>query len=362
MKNTVPIHFENDLLKDEKFLKLLKDHQGRFALITDKKIASLYSDPFLNFMKEHEFDCILVTFRGGEKSKTRKSKEEIEDKLLEKKLGRDTLLIALGGGVVTDLCGFVASTYCRGIPYVSVPTSLLGMVDASIGGKTGVNVKQAKNVIGAIYPPLAIFMDLSILTTLPDKEILSGSAEIVKHGLIADKHLYYELVLDLDKWQQRDQGFLKKVVIKSCKIKQKVTEHDLKESGERRILNFGHTIGHAIESIEEYTLSHGEAIAIGMIVESLISQKLGHLEQGDFDEIYELFKIMGFPLKISDKVTLSSMKNTMGHDKKAEGAIPRFVILDGIGKVQCFKGTYCTAVEDTLLDEALGWMVAEFNQ
>ncbi len=363
MKTTrPPIYFEKDLLEEEKFLKILKKHRGRFALITDEKVASLYSEPFLTFMKEHEFDCTLVTFRGGEKSKTRKSKEMLEDKLLEKQMGRDTLLIALGGGVVTDLCGFVASTYCRGVPYISIPTSLLGMVDASIGGKTGVNVKEGKNVIGTIYPPLAVFIDFSMLTTLSDKEILCGSAEIVKHGLIADRRLLSELVEDLDKWQQRDLDFLKKIIIKSCKIKQKIVNRDLKEGGERRILNFGHTIGHAIEAIEGYTLSHGEAIAIGMIVESLISQKLSYLDEGDFDEIYELIKQMGFPLKLSDKVTLSSMKNAMGHDKKGERAIPRFVILNGIGKVQSFKGAFCTTLEESLLDEVLGWMVAEFNR
>ena len=362
MKNVVSIHFEYDLLKSKTFLNLLQvHHKKRFAIITDEKVAALYKNPFREFMEEQELKCTFITFRGGERSKTRRSKEEIEDKLLEEKMGRDTLLIALGGGVVTDLCGFVASTYCRGVPYLSIPTSLLGMVDASIGGKTGVNVKQAKNIIGAIYPPLAIFSDFSMLKTLPDKEILSGSAEIVKYGLIADKHLFSALVEDLDKWQQRDEDFFQKIILKSCKIKQKVVFHDLKESGERRILNFGHTIGHAIEALEDYTLSHGIAIAMGMIVEALISQKLGHLDQKDFDEIYELIKIMGFPLKLSDKVTPLAMKNRMKHDKKAEKTTARFVVLDGIGKTLRFKGAYCSAVEPSLIDEALGWMFAEFN-
>ncbi|QVL56932.1 MAG: 3-dehydroquinate synthase [Simkaniaceae bacterium] len=357
-----PIYFEDDLLDNETFLKLLQKHQGRFALITDEKVASLYSKPFLDFMKKQEFECSLITFCGGEKSKTRKTKEEIEDKLLARKLGRDTLLVVLGGGVTTDIGGFVAATYLRGVPYISVPTSLLGIVDASIGGKTGVNVKHAKNVIGAIYPPLAIFIDLSMLATLPDSEILSGSAEILKAGLIADKHLFEHLEEEVDKWKERNPGFLKKVIVESVKIKKKVVERDLKEGGERRILNFGHTIGHAIEALEDYTLSHGDAIAIGMIVEALISQKMGHLSETDFDGIYKLIRKMGFTLKISDKVTTPSMKETMMSDKKAAAAIPRFVILDRIGKVLSSKGDYCQPVEESLLEEALGWMVAEFNR
>ena len=357
-----PIYFEDDLLDDKMFLKRLKEHSGRFALITDEKVASLYGEPFLNFMKKHELDCILVTFHGGEKSKNRKTKEELEDKLLAQKLGRDTLLIVLGGGVTTDIGGFVAATYLRGVPYISVPTSLLGMVDASIGGKTGLNVKQAKNIIGAIYPPLAIFIDFSMLTTLPDSEILCGSAEILKHGLIADKHLFEKLEEKIDKWKERNPDFFKKVITESVKIKKKIVLQDLKESGERRILNFGHTIGHAIEALEDYTLSHGEALAIGMIVESLIAHKMGLLSESDFDAIYKLIKKMGFSLKISSRVTTALMKETMTRDKKAKGAIPRFVILDGIGKVHSFKGDYCSVIDEATLEEALGWMVQEFCQ
>ena len=275
-------------------------------------------------------------------------------------MGRDTTLIVMGGGVATDLGGFVAATYCRGIPYISVPTTLLGMVDASMGGKTGVNVKSGKNLIGAFYPPKAIFIDLSMLATLPDKEILSGSAEMIKHGLIADKTLFNQLTEELKLWEQRDLDFFKTLVIENCKIKKKVVEGDFKESGERRILNFGHTIGHAIETVEEYSLSHGEAIAIGMIIEALISQKLGHLKETEFDAIYELIQTMGFPLKLSEKVTIEAMHRAMRQDKKAEGKIPRFVILHSIGKVESFKGAYCTSIEDSLLYEALGWMIAEF--
>lgn len=355
-----PIYFGHNLLEGENFLRTLQKHSGSFVLLTDEKVAALYAEPFLSFMNENELSCECITFSGGEKNKTRKTKEEIEDKLLAQQAGKDTFLIVMGGGVVTDIGGFVAATYCRGIPYLSVPTTLLGMVDASIGGKTGVNVKEGKNLIGTFYPPEAIFIDFSMLSTLSDQEMLNGSAEVIKHCLIADRSSFYLLFENLDKWKQRDLEFLKKFIIKSCRIKKKIVKADLKESGARRILNFGHTIGHAIEVIEEYSLSHGEAIAVGMIVESFISLKMNHIEEKDFDEIYELLKVIGFPLKLSEKVTISGMKEAMVRDKKSKGKIPRFIILNKVGKVFPFKGEYCAHIDESLLEESLGWMIAEF--
>lgn len=356
-----PIHLTRGLLKDETFIKTLKKHQGRFVLLTDEKIGSLYSEPLLHLMNDHELQCSLITFPSGEKSKTRKTKEMIEDQLLAKKFGRDTLLIVMGGGVVTDLGGFVAATYLRGIPYLSIPTSLLGMVDASLGGKTGVNVKEAKNVIGTFYPPEALFIDYGMLSTLSDQQILYGSAEVLKVALISDHHFYEFLEEHAGQWKQRDQDFLKKVISQSIKIKKKVVEKDSKESGERRVLNFGHTIAHGIETLEEYQVPHGEAVALGMIIEALISQKLGRLKEKDFEAIYALIKEMGFSLKLSSKVTTVAMQEAMTRDKKASGQKTRFVILDGIGKTLSYKGAYCTPIDDALLDEALGWMIAEFG-
>lgn len=355
------IYFGYDLLEDDKFFKTLHKMEKQFVIVTDSHVGKLYGEPLLNSMESEGFDVILITLPAGESHKSRKSKAYVEDQMFEEKLGRDTCLIAMGGGMITDLGGFVAATYCRGIPYITIPTSLLGMVDASIGNKTGINVKHGKNLLGAIYPPRFTFFDFSMLSTLPDNEIRNGTAEIVKHGLIQKRSLFNLLVEDLDKWQERDLDFLKKIIIDSCHIKKNVVEDDMKEEGIRRILNFGHTVGHAIELLEEYTLSHGEAIAIGMIVEALISMKLKRLKEGDFDEIYHLIKIMGFPLKLSQRVTVDQMIHAMSLDKKAEKSIPRFVVLDGIGKVLSFKGEYCTSVKDSLLREALGWMIAEFG-
>lgn len=355
------IHLTEDLLEDETFIKTLKKHQGRFVLLSDEKVGALYSEPLLHLMDEHEMQCSLITFPPGEKSKTRKTKEMIEDQLLAKKFGRDTLLIVMGGGVVTDLGGFVAATYLRGIPYLSIPTSLLGMVDASIGGKTGVNVKEAKNVIGAFYPPEALFIDYGMLSTLSDQQILYGSAEVLKGALISDHNFYEFLEEHVGHWKQRDHDFLRKVISQSIKIKKKVVEKDSKEGGERRVLNFGHTIAHGIETLEEYQLPHGEAVALGMVVEALISQKLGYLKEKEFEAIYALIKEMGFSLKLSSKVTTMAMQEAMTRDKKASDQKPRFVILDGIGKTLSYKGAYCTPIDEALLEEALGWMVAEFG-
>ncbi len=309
------------------------------VLITDETVASLYAPLFLKHLK-----CDLITFPAGEKHKTRETKEKIEDALLAKGYGKGTLLVALGGGVVTDLVGFVAATYMRGIPYISIPTTLLGMVDASIGGKTGVNVKEGKNLIGAIHLPEMVFIDFSFLNTLPEKELLSGMAEVIKYGLIANPSLLEETSFE-------------KMIRESCKIKSRIIEKDLKESGLRRILNFGHTIGHAIEGIEEYTLTHGEAVAIGMVVESFLSYKMGFLKKEDFETIDHLMREKGFSLKISSKVTLKTMKKWMSCDKKSEKGAPRFVTLSAPGKVEKHQGAYCVAAPEPLLDETLGWMI-----
>jgi len=302
----------------------------------------------------------LHTFKAGEKSKSRTVKAELEDELFAKGHGRDSYFIAMGGGVTTDLVGFIAATFCRGVPYLSIPTSLLGMVDASIGGKTGINISYGKNLIGTTYSSEAFFIDLSTLNTLPEEEFRSGAAEIIKHGLIANRHLFEMLAEDLDKWNKRDVPFLKKLIFKSVLVKKRIVEIDLKEEGMRRMLNFGHTIGHAIETLEEYQMPHGEAVALGMVVESLIACKMKKIKEVEFDAIYRLLRAMRFKLSISDKVTSEKMLEVMRYDKKAQKRIPRFVILDKIGKVESFKGVYCKKIDDTVLTEALGWMVAEF--
>jgi len=354
------IYICSDVIENPHFEKLSQKLAPRYAVITDTNIGKLYGPSLIKFLKDLGLSATLHLFSAGEKSKSRTVKAALEDELFEAGHGRESAFIAMGGGVTTDLVGFIAATFCRGVPYISLPTSLLAMVDASVGSKTGINVSFGKNLIGATYSPQAIFLDLSVLRTLSDEGMREGTAEIIKHGLIARRSLFEMIDECIDKWNERDIPFLKKLIYESCHVKKKIVETDLKEHGMRRMLNFGHTIAHAIENIENYKMPHGEAVALGMVVESLISLKMKKIKESEFDEIYQLLKSMNYNLSISEKVTTEKMLEVMKYDKKAKGRVPRFVILEGIGKVEPFKGAYCTPVDDSLLSEALGWMVAEF--
>ncbi len=336
----------------------LKNLAPRFALFCDDVVEKQIGERFLSFLKEHGLDVMLFTFPAGEASKSRAVKAELEDRLLERRFGRDACFIALGGGVTTDLVGFLAATYLRGVALVCIPTTLLGMVDASIGGKTAVNTPFGKNLIGAFYLPQKIFIDLSLLRTLPEQEWRNGFAEVIKYAITRSATLFKAL----EKSEHRDPLFLDLAIAESIRIKAEVVETDFEEkAGLRRILNFGHTIAHAIEQLENYKLPHGEAVAIGLLVESYLSLKLKTLPGGDFTAISNLVRSFGFKLELSAHVTRAKMLEAMSRDKKAEGAIPRFVQLRRIGEVLAFDGAYCSAVDAATLDETLAWMLAEFG-
>lgn len=300
------------IIVEEGILKKLSSFvKSRSVIVTDSHVAALYG----SLLKGP-----VITFPPGEKSKTRQMKAYVEDKMLEMGLGRDITIIAVGGGVVTDLAGFVAATYCRGVSYISVPTTLLAMVDASIGGKVGVNTEHGKNLIGAFYNPEIIIVDPSVLKTLPEKEMLNGIAEIIKYGLILDPSLL-EMPLGEN-------------LIESCiALKQSIVEKDPFEKGLRRVLNFGHTIGHAIEAASSYTLSHGESIAIGMIVEGSFTLK---------ESLRPLFEKKGFSLTLPKNFDEIKYEKALCLDKKALNQKPRFVLLEKKGKVMSFDGNYCT--------------------
>jgi len=359
-KSVTYFYFVHDLFKTEEFLTTCHKIGSQFVIISDKKVASLYGYSLLNFMKRGGCHSFLITIEVGEGAKNRKTKETIEDAMCVQQCGYDTCLIAIGGGVVTDVGGFVAATYCRGIQYLTVPTSLLGMVDAAIGGKTGINLKYGKNLIGALYPPHSTFLSLSMLDTLPKEELRNGVAEIIKYGLVYDSSLFYKIANNFDKWQQQDLIFLKSIIIKSCMVKQNIVHADFLGIGVRHILNFGHTIGHAIEKVESYRISHGEALAIGIIIESLISHKMGYLSRKSFLAICHLIRKVGFSLTLSKEVTMNGMVETMSIDKKAEKGCPRFVILKDIGSVLTYKGSYCITIDKNLLHEVIYWMIEEF--
>lgn len=278
--------------------------------------------------------------------KTREAKQAIEDELMKRKLGRDTVIVAMGGGVTTDLIGFVASTYMRGVPLVLIPTTLLAMVDAAIGGKTGVDTPFGKNMIGTFYLPKAIFIDPRWLKTLPEKEMKNGLSEILKYGLIDDLLIWEKCA----HWKEEIPFLIRASV--ACKVK--VVKQDFEETeGLRRILNFGHTVGHALEFLSGYKMAHGEAVALGCMAESYLSHLLGYLPQKDLEKILALYRKLGYAFK---RVDSEPFLEAMKMDKKGKGGDPRFVLIDQIGHCVPFEGEYCRAVPKKELTQMIEWM------
>ncbi len=307
----------------------------KVALITDTIIAKEYQ----SLLDKLSFKSLVIP--AGEIHKTRQTKQWIEDALLEDHFGKDSFLIGLGGGTVMDITGFVASTFCRGISFIVIPTTLLGMVDACLGGKTAVNTAHGKNLIGSFYFPSSILIDFNFLDTLPAKQLLNGMAEMIKYGLIRSKPLFEKL----------ESGSVIKELIQDClEIKKEIVESDpYEEKGIRRILNFGHTFGHALELLENYQIEHGQAVGMGMILESWVSQRLGFLSQEEFkriDQICQRFMLSHTPM-------ISEVIAALSRDKKAVQRVPRFVVLKKIGEVVPFDGEYCTSIDLKLIEEAL---------
>lgn len=303
-----------------------------YAIITDSNVEKIYGKKLLQDFKNNGIHAHLISFPAGEKSKGRSTKEKIEDKMLELAFGRDTCIIALGGGVVGDVAGFAAATYMRGIPYIQVPTTLLAMVDSSIGGKVAVDTPHAKNAIGAFHQPKKVIADLNFLKSLPKKELADGLAEMIKHALVKDKGFFGFLEKSIDKIMNCDFAVLEPAVKTSCRIKAAVVMQDEKEKGMRKILNYGHTIGHAVESALSYKISHGNAIAIGMSYAAKISAKLGFLDEESVIRQNNLLEHAGLPHKLSrHKLKPKKIIEHMRYDKKIAGSRLNFVLLNSIG-------------------------------
>lgn len=337
----------------------LKRLAPRFALFCDDHVADLLGKRWHAHLEKCGLDVVLFPFTPGEKEKSREKKSALEDLLFAKKFGRDSCFIALGGGVTTDLVGFLASTYCRGVPLVLAPTTLLGMVDAAIGGKTAVNTPLGKNLVGTFYPPDQILVDPSTLTSLPLAEWTGGLAEVIKYALISSPELFQIL----RSWKRTDPSYLEMVIHECILIKGRVVEMDFEEKlGYRRILNFGHTIAHALELLEDYNLSHGEAVAMGMLVESFISVRMGLLSESSLADIEALIRSFPFALKLTSKVTRETMKEALLLDKKNKEGSIRFVLLEKIGGCCSFQKEYCSAIPEKTLNEALEWMLSLFSK
>lgn len=276
--------------------------------------------------------CDLFTFPAGEWNKTAAQWQGLGESLLAAGLGRDAAIIALGGGVTGDLAGFVAATFMRGIPYVQVPTTLLAMIDSSIGGKTGVDTAQGKNLIGAFHQPKAVIADLDALQTLPPAHLCAGMAEALKHGAIADASYFEWLVSHRDEILHKDRVVLHDVVRRSVEIKADVVAQDVHESGRRMILNFGHTVGHAIEAVAGYEVLHGEAVAAGMAVEARLGARLGITDSDSVDSLIAALGTFRLPDDVSDYAA-DALLEAMQTDKKRRNGTVRFALLETIGAV-----------------------------
>lgn len=347
------IEIEQGLLrKPEKWVPFLKTLSSKFAIVTDQTVRALYGEKLARVL-----EAPLISFPSGEASKTRETKEAIENQMFEAGLGRDSCLIALGGGIVTDLGGFVAATFCRGIPHVLFPTSFLGMVDASIGGKTGVDVPYGKNLIGAIYQPKKIYIDPEVLKSLPIEEIRNGAVETIKHALIQDEELFAFFEREKEKILGLNLDVLTQVISRSAKIKQAIVNEDEREAGKRRLLNLGHTVAHAIETLSDYKLPHGEAVAIGIVTEAYMGVEMKILSPEVFEKIYHLLVSYGLPFKLPSQYKLEEIEAIMFHDKKSLKGRPRFAMIEEIGKPLAFGSQHCTFIDEKIIMRALNWML-----
>ncbi|MBE6861898.1 MAG: 3-dehydroquinate synthase [Ruminococcus sp.] len=341
--------------------KLLTDIQNglvgnitKFAVITDSIVKDLYTENILNMLKNAGYQADMFVFEAGETSKTRATKEYIEDSMLEKGYRRDCCIIAVGGGVVTDLAGFVAGTYGRGVPFINYATTLLAAADASVGGKTAVDTPLATNLIGLFNQPEKVYIDIAAWKTLPERQVYSGLAETIKHACIASEELFDYLDAHIDEILGIDKNACEYIANENCRIKYEVVMKDERESGLREILNLGHTAGRAIETVSGYRLLHGEAVSIGLVAEVKLAYKLGYVTAAQRDKVIELLKKACLPVEIPDYIDREALVKKLYTDKKVRNGQLRFVIQKGIGDVVEFEnGVFAVKIDEDTAREII---------
>ena len=320
------------------------------AIISDRKVAPHFAGTAQRSLAQAGFDSFLITVPAGETAKSMKSVESCYDRLAKHRLERKSFIVALGGGVVGDLAGFVAATYLRGLSFVQVPTTLLAHVDSSVGGKVGVNLAAGKNLVGAFHQPRLVLCDFDTLKTLPAREYRAGIAEIIKYGIIYDAQLFRKLERFMPLLLKRDPKTLADIVARCCEIKAEVVGQDETETGLRAILNFGHTIGHALEAISGYgKYLHGEAIAIGQVAAAQLSSRLLGLPERDAASISTLFQRAGLPVNAELRPPeLARLQQAMRLDKKVSAGEIKFVLARRIGRVEFGQKVPMALVAETL--------------
>ena len=335
---------------------LAREHapSHRYAVITDSNVGPIYARKVAAQLDPEAAD--ILTIPAGESNKTREVWARLTDELLAKGYGRDSAVIALGGGVVGDLAGFVAATFMRGIPVIQVPTTLLAMIDASIGGKTAVDTPSGKNLVGAFHAPAAVLIDPQLLVTLPLRELRAGFAEVLKHGVIADEPY-------LNSVASRASGLLSadgpkgdsmfSLIVRSVEIKADIVSRDEREGGLRQVLNFGHTIGHAVELVSGYTLLHGEAVAIGMALESELAERIGLAQTGTAATVVSALESAGLPTALPRGSDGDAVIEAMRSDKKGRSGRTRFALPLRIGAMAGADTGWTVSVSDDQLREVL---------
>jgi 3-dehydroquinate synthase len=325
----------------------------RYAVITDDRVAELYGSRLLRAMHGAGHRTDIFVFDAGEAQKSRETWAAISDAMLDAGLGRDSAVIAMGGGVPGDLGAFVAATYMRGLPVVQVPTTLLAMIDASVGGKAGVNTAAGKNLVGAFWPPRLVVIDPEVLATLPAEHLRTGLAEAVKHGAIADRDYFAGIRARASALVQGDAEPICELVVRSVEIKGDFVTRDERETGPRRALNFGHTIGHALEAATDYRVLHGDAVAIGMVAEARLGELCEITEPGTAEALRATLVALGLPTALPHDHAIDRIVELAGRDKKNRSGRTEFALLSRIGAVDQAGDRWSHPVADEVVREAL---------
>ncbi|MBQ8923735.1 MAG: 3-dehydroquinate synthase [Lachnospiraceae bacterium] len=342
LNNSITVHLDNtpiyDITFNDSYDKLSDSlrnlgYEGRkLCIVSETNVASLYLDAILISLENSGYfnNIVSFVFDEGEQSKNLDVVRDLYEKLIIEKFDRKDILIALGGGVTGDLTGYAAATYLRGIDFIQIPTSLLSQVDSSVGGKTGVDFKSYKNMVGAFYMPKLVYMNLNALKTLDRRQIVSGMGEVIKYGLILDKPFYDWIKTNYDNINSYDYNTLCEMVYRSCDNKRLVVEEDPTEKGRRALLNYGHTLGHALEKYMNFEFLHGECVLVGSILASIISYNKGNIDEDTLKDIISTIKAYEIP-KLPDDIDINTIIEYTKNDKKVVGDKIKFILLNNIG-------------------------------
>lgn len=330
-KPAYEIIIESDFSKLVESVDALNFKNRKFCIITDSNVGNLYASEVKSLLEKTGNQVFVFQFEAGEENKNLDTVQDAYEFLISNHFDRKDMLVALGGGVVGDLTGFTAASYLRGIDFIQIPTSLLAQVDSSIGGKTGVDFRAYKNMVGAFHQPKLVYMNTHTLSSLSERLFNSGLGEIIKHGLIKDKAYYYWLKENASGINERNNEILEEMIAQSCEIKRNVVEMDPNEKGERALLNYGHTLGHAIEKLMDFKLYHGECVVLGMIAAMKISLSRGYITDSEYHDAIEMFKEYAFPLSISS-LDINEIIAVSKNDKKMDAGKIKFILLKNIGE------------------------------